>query len=169
MRDTTRQQFQRLFEGHDREVFKSSLRSARTEFGPEPFDQVYARVRDEVIHPLMTELHELMHGHGLKSQIVVQDRKIDSDARPQPAKITFEYLVLTDAEAEGLPVTTPVLEFTAQPEAGQIMVYENSALPFVGGHIGVIGQYRPGEMTSDVVEKYLLETTARVLRGTGVS
>jgi hypothetical protein len=169
MKEATKYQLLQILAEHVQEAFKASIKQARTFIGPETFDQEFERIREQVIRPIMVELHDLMKQHGLKSRIIVDNRAVGPDGKLQPAKISFEYLVLTDAEAEGLPVATPTVEFIAQPEAGRVLINENSALPFVGGHVGPVGQYALGDMTSDVVEKYLLDVTRNVLRGTGVS
>ena len=169
MKEAVKYQFLQILAEHDQEAFKASIKQARTFIGPETFDQEFERIREQVIRPIMVELHDLMKQHGLKSRIVLDNRAVGPDGKSQPAKISFEYLVLTDAETEGLPVTTPVVEFIAQPEAGRVLINENSALPFVGGYIGAVGQCPLGDVTGDVVEKYLLDATRNVLRGTGVS
>jgi hypothetical protein len=117
----------------------------------------------------MTKLHALMRDHGLQSEIVVSQRHTESDGKITPSSIAFEFRVLTDPETHGFPVTTPTLAFIADPAHTNVLVYENSILPFFGGYAGVIDLCALDDLTGEVVEKHLLAVAQKVLWRTGAS
>jgi hypothetical protein len=169
MREETERQFRELLEQHDREFLKSVTPRAERALREQEFDRRFHEHTKDVIEPIMTKLRALMHDHGLQSEIVVTQRRAESDGKITPSGITFEFRVLTDPETHGFPVTTPTLAFIADPANNNVLVYENSILPFFGGHVGVIDQCALDDLTAELVEKHLLAIAQKVLRGKGAS
>ncbi len=169
MKQATEQQLRTLLEQHDREYLKKLAIEHDWARAGEAFDRKFEEIRDDVIRPAMEDVHDLMAEHGLKSQITVTDRTVQSDGKVKPASIAFEYLVHADAEYQGMPGTTPALTFISEAGLGKVLVHEESMLPFIGGHIGVIDQCDLDEVNSDLVEKHLLALSEKMLRGTDVS
>ncbi len=169
MREETERQFRELLEQHDREFLKSVTPSTERALREQEFDRQFHELARDVIEPIMTKLRALMHDHGLESAIVVAERRIDADSKITPSSIAFEFRVLTDPEIHGFPVTIPTLTFIADPANRNVLVHENSILPFFGGHVGVIEQCVLGELTGEFVEKHLLAIARKVLRGTGAT
>lgn len=169
MREATEQQFRELLEQHDREFLKPASGAAERALREQEFDRRFHERCKAVVHPVMARLHAMMHHHGLHSGVVVTERHSDANGRIVPSSIAFEFRVLTDPEIHGFPVVTPVLSFIADPANDAVMIYENSILPFFGGHIGVIGHCAVDELTEALVEQHLLAIARKVLRGTGVN
>jgi hypothetical protein len=169
MKEGTRRSLQQLLEQHDREYLEK-LKANVSEIGDEEaFTRGFESIRNDIIQPVMAEFHDLLEEHGLKSRVSIEPRLIQSDGEIKPGKIVFECLVLTDAEIHGFPITTPTLAFISKPRLGKVLVHENSALPYFGGHIGVIEECGLKEVTADLVEKHLLAFSEKILRGTDVS
>jgi len=169
MRAETERQFRDLLEQHDREFLKSATAGAVRALTEQEFDLRFLERTKDVVEPVMTKLRTLMHDHGLHSEIVVTQRRSEAGGKIIPSGITFEFRVLTDPETHGFPITTPSLAFIADPTNSNVQVHENSILPFLGGHIGMIDQCALDDLTSERVEKHLLAVAQKVLRGTGVS
>ena len=169
MREETERQFRELLEQHDREFLKSVTPSTERALREQEFDRRFHERTKDVIEPIMTKLRALMHDHGLQSEVIVTQRRTESDGKITPSSIAFEFRVLTDPETHGFPVTTPTLAFIADPANNNVLVYENSILPFLGGHVGVIDQCALDDLTGELVEKHLLAIAQKVLRGTGAS
>lgn len=167
MRKETERQFRQLLEQHDHEFLKSVTPSAERTLRQQEFDLRFHERSNDVIQPIMTKLRALMHDHDLQSEIVVTQRRTESDGKITPSGIAFEFRVLTDPETHGFPVTTPTLAFIADPANNTVLVHENSILPFLGGHVGVIDQCALDDITGELVEKHLLAVARKVLRGTG--
>ena len=168
MHAATRQQFSDLLAQHDREMLRAQALHADAAVETERFDREFDDVRKHVIEPVMQEVRDMLHEHGLQSAIHVDHRHAE-DGTQCPTRISFEFQVLTDAEVRGFPLTMPTLTFSAEPEIGKVVVTENSVLPFVGGHVGVVDQCQLHGITAGLVERHLLELARKVLRGTGVS
>lgn len=75
----------------------------------------------------------------------------------------------TKFQAHGFPVTTPTLAFIADPANNNVLVHENSMLPYFGCLVGVIDQCALDDLTGDVVEKHLRAVAQKVVRGTRAS
>lgn len=169
MREETERQFRVLLEQHDREFLRSATPRAELALREQEFDRRFHEHAKDVIEPIMRKLHALMHDHGLQSEIIVSERHTESDGKITPSSIAFEFRVLTDPETHGFPITTPTLAFIADPANSNVLVHENSILPFFGGHAGVIDLCALDDLTREVVEKHLLAVAQKVLRGTGAS
>jgi hypothetical protein len=59
--------------------------------------------------------------------------------------------------------------FMADPVNENVLVHENSILPYFGGHVGLVEQCTLDGLTGEHVEKHLLALAQKVLRGTGAS
>lgn len=169
MKQATEEKLRTLLDQHDRAYLKKLEIERDWTLESEEFDQEFHRVRVNVIRPVMADFHAMMEAHGLKSQIAEADRVILSDGKVKPASIAFEYLVHADAEHQGMPGTTPALTFISEAGLGKVLIHEESMLPFVGGHIGIIDERRLDEVTADLVEEHLLALSAKILRGADVS
>lgn len=169
MKQANKQKLQALLDSHDRAYLKKLEIEHDWVRAGELFDQKFEKVRDDVIWPAMTEVHDLMAEHGLKSQIRVTDRTVHSDGKVKPASIALEYLVHADAEFKGMPGTTPALTFISEAGLGKVLVHEESVLPFVGGHIGVIDECDLDDVDSDLVEKHLVALSQKILKSGDVS
>ncbi len=169
MREETERQFRQLLEQHDREFLKRASSRAERALGEQEFDRAFHERCKTVIHPVMARLHALMHDHNLQSGVVVAERHVAPDGRIIPSSIAFEFRVLTDPETHGFPVVTPALSFIADPTIDTVLVHENSILPFLGGHVGVIDRAPIDGITGEMVERHLLALAQKVLRGTGAS
>ena len=130
MREETERQFRELLEQHDREFLKSVTPRAERALREQEFDRRFHEHTKDVIEPIMTKLRALMHDHGLQSEIVVTQRRAESDGKIAPSGITFEFRVLTDPETHGFPVTTPTLAFIADPANNNVFVYKTRSCPF---------------------------------------
>ncbi len=133
MREETERQFRELLEQHDREFLKSATRTAERALREQEFDRRFHERTEDVIEPVMTKQHALMHDHGLRSEIAETQRRTGSEAKITPSSIAFEFRVLIDPETHGFPVTTPTPAFIAHTANNNVPVYENSILPFLGG------------------------------------
>jgi hypothetical protein len=169
MKQATEQHLRTLLEQHDRAYLKKLEIEHDWVVESADFDRKFEKLRTDVIKPVMEDFHDLLEEHGLKSQIAENDRVVHSDGKVKPASIAFEYLVHADAEYQGMPGTTPALSFISEAGLGKVLIHEESMLPFVGGHIGIIDERRLDEVTSDLVEKHLLALSEKILRGTDVS
>ena len=169
MREATERQFAELLEQHDREFLKPNAAAADRALQEQEFDRRFHERCKIVVHPVMARLHAMMHDHGLQSGVVVTERRRDAHGRIVPSSIAFEFRVLTDPETHGFPVVTPALSFIADPANDTVLIYENSILPFLGGHVGVIDRCPVEGLTETLVEQHLLAIARKVLRGTGVS
>lgn len=111
----------------------------------------------------------MMHDHALQSVILVTQRRVGSDGKIIPSSIAFEFRVLTDPETHGFPVVTPTLAFVADPVNNTVLVHENSILPFLGGHVGLIDRGSLEDLTGEFVEKHLFAIAQKMLCGTDAS
>ncbi len=169
MRKETERSFRQLLSEHDRDFLRAVTPGVERAVREQEFDNGFSACAKDVIGPVMTSLRGMMHDHGLRSEIVVTRRGTASDGKITPSSIAFEFHVLTDPETHGFPVTTPALTFIADPANNRVLVHENSILPFLGGHVGMIDQCELDGVTSGFVEKHLLAIAQKVLRGTGVT
>jgi hypothetical protein len=169
MREATERQFRQLLEQHDREFLRSASRDGRLALREQEFDRRFREHVTDVVMPIMTRLRTLMRDHDLHSEIIVTQRHTEADGKITPSSIVFEFRVLTDPETHGFPITTPTLAFIADPANTAVLVHENTVLPFLGGHVGLIDHCPLDQLSTDRVEKHLLAVAKKVLRGTGVS
>lgn len=169
MREATERQFRQILEQHDRDFLKTVKGGTEPALREQEFDRQFHERCADVVSPIMEKLRTLMHDHGLQSAIAEVPRRSEADGKITPSSITFEFRVLTDPEIHGFPIVTPGLAFIADPANGVVLVHENSILPFLGGHVGVIDQCSLERLTGEFVEQHLLAIARKVLRGTGVS
>ena len=169
MREATRTRFRQLLAQHDKEMLKAAALAAGTVPTEQERDQQFLDHARTVIEPVMAEAAKLMHDHGLQSAIVRAERGTDAAGKITPPSIGFEFRVLTDPETHGFPVTIPTLTFMPGADANTVIVHENSILPFLGGHVGIIDHCALPQMTAERVETHLLAIAEKVLRETGVS
>jgi hypothetical protein len=169
MRPEIEREFQRLLEQHDREFLRSVSPAAERVLREQEFDRHFRERISDIVEPIMAKARALMRDHGVHAEIVVTQRRTEPDGKITPSGIAFEFQVLTDAEAQGFPVTMPTLAFIAEPGSESVLVHENSMLPFFGGHIGVVDHCTLDTLTGELVEKHLLAVAKKVLRGTGAS
>lgn len=169
MQQATEQKLRDLLERHDLAYLKKLEIEHDWTVAGEEFDRGFRELRRTVIQPVMADFHALMAEHGLRSRITESDREVLSDGKVRPATIAFEFLVHADAEYQGMPGTTPALTFISEAGLGKVLIHEESMLPFVGGHIGIIDERRLDEVTADLVEKHLLALSEKILRAGDVS
>jgi hypothetical protein len=169
MREATERQFRTLLEEHDIEFLRSAARDGRHALTEQEFDRHFHEDANNLVVPIMAKLRTMMLEHGLHSEIVVTQRRAEVDGSVTPSSIIFEFRVLTDAETKGFPITTPTLSFIADPSNNAVLVHENTFLPFLGGHVGLIDQCPLDALSIEHVEMHLLAVAGKVLRGTGAS
>ena len=167
MREATERQFRELLEQHDREFLRSASRDGTQALREQEFDRRFHEHAADMVAPIMTKLRSLMRDHELHSEIILTQRHTDADGKIAPSSIAFEFRVLTDPETHGFPITTPTLTYIADPSNNAVMVHENTILPFLGGHVGLIDQCPLDQLSAERVEKHLLAVARKVLRGTG--
>jgi hypothetical protein len=167
MREATERQFRELLEQHDREFLRSASRDGKQALREQEFDRRFHEHAADMVAPIMTKLRSLMRDHDLHSEIILTQRHTDAGGKITPSSIAFEFRVLTDPETHGFPITTPTLTFIADPSNNAVMVHENTILPFLGGHVGLIDQCPLDQLSAERVEKHLLAVARKVLRGTG--
>lgn len=166
MREETEFQFRRLLEDHDRDLLRLPTADAHQALRDQTWDTRFHDRIEHLVHPIMTRLRAMMHEHGLRSEIVVTHRQTNDAGRIVPSSIAFEFHVLTDPETHGFPVTTPSVTFVGDPTLDAVQVHENSMLPFLGGHVGMIDQCKLAWLDEAFVEKHLLAVARKILRGT---
>ncbi len=169
MREAAERQFRQLLEQHDREFLTSTTSKADRVLREQAFDRRFHECCNTVVEPVMTKLQALMRDHGLQSAVITTRHAIAPDGKVTPSAIAFEFRVLTDPETQGFPVTTPTLSYIADPANHTVLVHENTILPFLGGHVGLIGQCTLDDLTGERVEQDLLAVAGKVLRGTDVT
>jgi len=169
MRDETERQFREVLEHYDRELLRSAGPADARALREQEFDRQFHERATDIVEPILAKARTLMHDHGLHAETIVTQRRTEADGRIVPSGIAFEFRVLVDAEVRGFPITTPTLSFIADPAANSVLVHENSMLPFLGGHVGVIDHCTLDGLTGEFVEQHLLAVARKVLRGTGVS
>lgn len=169
MKESTERQLRALLEQHDREYLAKLEAESEWARESETFDQRFEAMRESVIQPVMAEFKSLLDEHGLESRIVVDHRLVQSDGLVKPAKIAFEFLVHTELEYQGLVGSTPSLTYISEAVLGKVLIQEDSMLPYVGGHRGVIAECGLDEITPDLVEAQLLAISEKILKGTEVS
>lgn len=164
MRDETEARFRHLLERHDRERLRATTPGERRAFREQEWDTRFQETADTVVRPILERLRTLMHDHGLRAEVIQTKRRTETDGTIAPSSIVFEFRVLTDPETHGFPITTPSLSFIGDPVHGTVMVHEDSVLPFLGGHVGIVDQVSIEGLSGDLVERHLLAIAAKILR-----
>jgi hypothetical protein len=166
MREEAEARFRHLLERHDRELLRPLGPDARRALREQEWDRRFHETVERVVQPIMTRLRTLMHDHGLRGEITVTRRHTDADGKVTPSSIAFAFQVLTDPETHGFPITIPTLTLIGDAVHDAVQAHENSVLPFLGGHVGIVDQCPLERLDADFVEKHLFAIARKVLRGT---
>lgn len=162
MRDVAKQKLRQILEQHGRAVHGEA---GTAQPDKAAFEQGFERAVADIIRPIMLEAQATLKEHGVASKVLFQPVGGGSEL----AKITFEFLVQTEAETHGFPLTNPALTFAADTALCEVLVHENAILPYIGGHAGIIARRPIEAVTEDLVEQLLLDLSQKILSGASVT
>ncbi len=121
------------------------------------FEKEFKRVRTEVIRPTMEEMGTQLNARGHNSEI----SEVGDERSKRDAKITMSVTIDGVPKSAYAPENTVLISF-AQTGHSTISIHANAPIRNRSGFAGSRGHYAASEITTDLVEKKLLEVLAEV-------
>lgn len=165
MKQATKAKLEEILVGHDREFLVNKGQFSKQIATVETFNEAFDHLCTGVIRPVMEEVQALLKQHQIHAEIVVKESRPGVAGKAQLASVMFELHVLTDAEAHGVPLSIPHIVFIAEPSTGKVRLHEDTILPYLGGHAGLVRELAFGDVTADLVEDCLVDLAKKVLKG----
>jgi len=121
------------------------------------FDKEFKRVRTEVIRPAMKEMGTQLNARGHNSEI----SEVGDERSKRDAKITMSVTIGGGSKSAYAPENTVLISFSQTAHA-TISIHANAPIRNRSGFAGTRGNFAAAEITTDLVEKKLLEVLAEV-------
>ncbi len=126
------------------------------------FNRNFEHIKHEVIWPIIVDIgNELTH-YSHDFQVTEEERYTDATAVYHPANITFSIYPAFLKDYERRPESAPYVSFVADPYARMVSVSVSTMLPGTGGVVGEHGRYSIDKITSEFVEKEIVEVLKNI-------
>ena len=163
MRDETREKLDELMDAYDQKRRETKKRAKEKGSAEVVFLGAFSVCRDETIIPAMREIGELLLSRGHQYSVLSTEERVDADGKTIPAAVTMEFYPAGIARRRFAKRTVPHMSFIALPSTSQVLVYENSMAPRVGGWSGSKGEFSLDEIDGVFVQNQILPMIEEVL------
>lgn len=157
MRKETKSQIDAMMGKYEKRLGESKKVSEQTAREEETFLNEFKRLRKEVIRPVMEDIGNQLEARGHKFRISEREESIGGYGRVENAEITMRILPAGPDWSTHRPESTPHISFTATKYKKKISIHGSSMMPHRGGSGGPRGDFNTEEITSDMIEKEVLD------------
>jgi hypothetical protein len=117
----------------------------------------FERLKHEVIWPAFVDFGNELTNYGHNFHVAEEKEYVDAIASFHPAHITLSLYPSSLSSEYCKPESAPYVSFMANGYAKKIGIVVSTMTPENGGSIGSHGEYEPGKITRDFVEKELID------------
>jgi len=157
MKEENESHLESIMKRFEQKLAKSKDAQERRQSEEDAFDKEFKRVRTEVIRPAMEDMGTQLEARGHNSEI----SEVGDERSKRDAKITMSVTIDGVPRSAYAPEDTVLISFS---QAGQatITIHANAPIRNRSGFAGTRGHYAASDITTDLVEKKLLEVLAEV-------
>jgi hypothetical protein len=156
MKKETKSQLESLLDNYQKKQLEAEMKQEQSQYTRELFLDNFKELREKVIRPSMTEIGEILEQKGHKYNIKEQEYSIDRKGFTQEAHIEFNILP-EGKEEKSYYDNHPSITFIADTGSLKVQVRGSYVMPDIRGESSRIGTYELSEISSDIVEKEILD------------
>ena len=164
MKEETKNRLANVLNRYDEEQSGAKKQAQETQTAQEELLQAFGHLRTEVIRPSMEAIGTVLQTRGHEYKIVEED--VSTDAPGKQDVMISMYIFPSRA---GAPSTTrellhfPRISFRSDPYWRRIIVQTSNVTLTYGGLSGGRGEYSISQVTSEFVEKELVQIVEGIL------
>jgi hypothetical protein len=165
VKEETKNRLANVLNRYDEEQSGAKKQAQETQTAQEELLQSFGQLRTEVIRPIMEDIGTVLQTRGHDYKIVEEDVSTDAPGTQQDVMISM-YIFPSHA---GAPSTTrellhfPRISFRSDPYWRRIIVQTSNVTLTYGGLSGGRGEYSISQVTSEFVEKELVQIVEGIL------
>jgi hypothetical protein len=129
----------------------------RQKMEQEAFLAEFNRLKHDVIWPVIVDIGNELTKYGHDFHVSEEKEYTDAVASYHPSSITFNLYPLVTGKTFKRPESTPYVSFVADRYAQKVLIMVSTMMPGQGGVIGQHGSYDIEKITTDFVEKEIIE------------
>ena len=157
MKKENESQLESIMQKFEEKLVKSKDVHERRQSEEDAFYVEFRRVRTEVIRPAMEDVGNQLKARGHNFEIL----EIDDERRKRDAKITMRIMIGGVPSSAYTPENTVLVSF-AHTGHTSVSIQASTPSQHSSGFAGPRGNYAVSEITTDLVEKTLLEVLEEV-------
>ena len=159
MKKENESQLESIMQKFEEKLAKSKDVHERRQSEEDAFYVEFRRVRTEVIRPAMEDVGNQLKARGHNFEIL----EIDDERRKRDAKITMRIMIGGVPSSAYTPENTVLVSF-AHTGHTSVSIQASTSSQHRSGFAGPRGNYAVSEITTDSVEKTILEVLEDVFR-----
>jgi hypothetical protein len=127
------------------------------------FEKGFLNLKKEIIWPAIVDVGNQLNRYGHDYHVSEENEFVDATAHYSPASITLDVYPASLQIDYRQPKMSPYISFIADKYAKKVVIMVSTMLPGSGGVVGSNGSYELEEITTDFVERKIVEVIERSL------
>ena len=165
MRGETKSKLRGLLESYDDKMAADAAAAKDRDVSVREFEAAFAKACEASVRPAFEAFGHVLEAHGHHFRVIERERYIDLEGRIRRSAIELEIRPKSAQEARYDAVqSTPSLSVTAYPEREEVVFVERKASPASGDHEFPRGACRVEQLSSELVDEYLISVAAEIFR-----
>ena len=156
MKNQTKLELEALLDGYEKKQLEARLRQDQEQYELEMYLEDFKELREKVIRPVMEDMGDILEQKGHDFKIKEKEYSVDKKAFATEARIEFKIFPRSHAE-EFYAENHPSVMFSSDVTSQNIKVHGSYVMPGRRGERELIRTYAISEITSDIVEKEILD------------
>ena len=156
MKNQTKLKLEALLDGYEKKQLEARLRQDQEQYELETYLEDFKELRQNVIRPVMEDMGDILEQKGHDFKIKEKEYSMDKKAFATEARIEFKIFPRSNAE-EFYAENHPSVMFSSDVTSRDIKVHGSYVMPGRRGERELIRTYAISEITSDIVEKEILD------------
>ncbi|MBW2410478.1 MAG: hypothetical protein JRF72_11820 [Deltaproteobacteria bacterium] len=156
MKNQTKLELEALLDSYRRKQQEAKKKQEQEQYELELYLDDFRDLRENVIRPVMEETGDILKQHGHDYKIKEQEYAVDKKAFAVEARIEFKIFPRTTQE-EFYAENHPSVMFSSDTASLKVKVHGSYVMPERRGERELIRAYGISDITSDVVEKEILD------------
>jgi DNA gyrase/topoisomerase IV subunit A len=156
MKNQTKLELEAILDGYEKKQLEERLRQDQEQYELETYIEDFKELREKVIRPVMEDMGDILEQKGHDFKIKEKEYSMDKKAFATEARIEFKIFPRSNAE-EFYAENHPSVMFSSDVTSRNIKVHGSYVMPGRRGERELIRTYAISEITSDNVEKEILD------------
>jgi hypothetical protein len=165
VKEETKNRLANVLNRYDEEQSGAKKQAQETQTAQEELLQAFGHLRTEVIRPSMEAIGTVLQTRGHEYKIVEEDVSTDAPGTQQDLMISM-YIFPSRAGAQATTrelLHFPHISFRPDPYWRRIIIHTSNVTLTYGGLSGGRGEYSISQITSEFVEKELVQIVEEIL------
>ena len=156
MKNQTQLELEALLDSYEKKQLEAKLRQDQEQYELEMYLEDFKELREKVVRPVMEDMGDILVQKGHDFKIREREYSVDKKAFAIEARIEFKIFPRSNAE-EFYAENHPSVMFSSDVTSRKIKVHGSYVMPGRRGERELIRTYGISEITSDIVEKEILD------------